>query len=148
MLTGFRWQHKGVALHDYELVTDVYLKYRAVSNCVCVCVCVCVCLWWYLSVTSGSCLRMSAEPMKMLSRWVNVHCTSNQMKMTESATDSLLCHDDTSSRKCPMYLDVMRFCSWTWLSSSVSMTSSSVRSRGTWVHWWGSYWNCIPACDR
>ena len=42
MLSGFRWQHKGVDLHDYELVTDVYLKYRAVSNCVCVCVSVVV----------------------------------------------------------------------------------------------------------
>ena len=118
---------------------SVMYTYRAVINCVCVCV-----ILSAQCVTSGSCERISSEPMKMLSRWVHVRCTSNQMEMTESATDSLLCHDDTSSRKWAMYLDDMRFCSCTWLSSSVSISSSSVRSRGTRVRWWGSYWNRIP----
>lgn len=116
---------------------SVMYTYRAVINCVYVILSV-------QCVTSGSCERISSEPMKILSRWVHVRCTSNQMEMTESATDSLLCHDDTSSRKWAMYLDDMRFCSCTWLSSSVSISSSSVRSRGTRVRWWGSYWNRIP----
>lgn len=91
---------------------------------------------------------MSSEPMKMLSRWVHVRWTSSQMEMTESATDSLLCHDDTSSMKWAMCLDDMRLCSWTWLSSSVSISSSSVRRRGTWVRWWVLYWSCIPGEGR
>lgn len=64
----------------------------------------------------------------MLSRWLQVRCTSNQMAMTESAVDSLCCQLVTSCRKCDRYLDIMRFCSCTWLSSSVSTSTSSVRS--------------------
>lgn len=90
-------------------------------------------------ITSGIWERMSSEPIKMLSRWVHVRCTSNQMEMTVSTTDSLFCHEDTSSRKWATYLDDMRFCSCTWLSSSISISSSSMHSSGTCVRWCSSY---------
>lgn len=64
--------------------------------------------------SSGSWLRISSEPIKILSKWDQVLCTSNQMEITESDTDSFFCHKETSSKKCPMYLDVMRFWSCTW----------------------------------
>ena len=91
---------------------------------------------------------MSSEPIKMLSRWVHVRCTSNQMEMTASATDSLFCHEDTSSRKWATYLDDIRFCSCTWLSSSISISSSSMHRSGTCVRWWGSYWKCLPVGNQ
>ena len=45
---------------------------------------------------SGSWARMSSEPMKMLSRWLQVLWTSNQTEMTESAVDSFCCQLVTS----------------------------------------------------
>lgn len=61
----------------------------------------------------GSWRRMSSELMKMLSRCIQVRCTSNHTVMTWSATLSRCCHSDTSLRKCATNLDVMRFCSCT-----------------------------------
>ena len=61
----------------------------------------------------------------MLSRWLQVLWTSNQMEMTESAVDSFCCQLVTSFRKWDRYLDIIRFCSCTWLSSSVSTSTSS-----------------------
>ena len=69
--------------------------------------------------SSGSWLRISSDPMKMLSRWDHVLCTSNQMVMTESAVESFFCHPETSSRKWAMYLDVIKFCSWTWINLKI-----------------------------
>ena len=63
--------------------------------------------------SSGSWLRMSSEPMKILSKWDQVRWTSNQMVMTESVVDSFFCQPDTSSKKWAMCLEVIRFCSWT-----------------------------------
>lgn len=140
MLAGLIWHRQGCGLEP-ECVQGLCLLSRRNELSVCVCT-------FIQCVTSGICERMSSEPMKMLSRCVHVRWTSNQMEMTASATDSLPCHEDTSSRKWAMCLEVMRFCSCTWLSSSVSISSSSERSRGTRVRWWGSYWNCMPGCER
>lgn len=63
------------------------------------------------SESSGSCFLMSSEPMKMLSRCDQVRCTSIQIVITMSAVESFFCHDDTSSRKYAMNLDVSMFCS-------------------------------------
>lgn len=59
--------------------------------------------------SSGSWARISSEPMKMLSRWLQVLWTSNQMEMTESAVDSFCCQLVTSFRKWDRYLDIIRF---------------------------------------
>lgn len=57
---------------------------------------------------------MSSDPIKILSKWDHVLCTSNQMEITESDTDSFFCHKETSSKKWPIYLDVIRFWSCTY----------------------------------
>jgi len=49
--------------------------------------------------------------------------------MTESVVERRFCQPDTSSKKCAMYFEVIKFCSWTWLSSSVSTNSSELRNR-------------------
>lgn len=82
-------------------------------------------MWSKRWLSSGSWARMSSEPTKMLSRWLHVRWTSNQMEMTASAVDSFCCQLVTSFRKWDRYLDVIRFCSCTWLSSSVSTSTSS-----------------------
>ena len=63
--------------------------------------------------SSGSCRRISSELIKIDSRWVQVRCTSNQIVMTWSATDSFCCQADTSFKKWAMNFDVMRFWSCT-----------------------------------
>ena len=65
--------------------------------------------------SSGSWVRISSDPMKILSKCDHVRCTSNQMVMTWSAVDSFFCHVDTSSKKCAMNLDVNMFWSCTWV---------------------------------
>lgn len=63
--------------------------------------------------SSGSWFLISSEPMKILSRWDQVLCTSIQIPITWSAVDNFFCHVDTSCRKWAMYLDVNMFCSCT-----------------------------------
>ena len=66
-----------------------------------------------LAESSGNWLRMSSDPIKILSKCDQVLCTSSQIPMTESAVDNFFCQEETSSRKCAIYFDVIRFCSWT-----------------------------------
>ena len=62
-----------------------------------------------LCESAGSCFRMSSEPMKMDSRWDQVRWTSNQSEITVSTTESFFCQEEISSRKNPMYLEVIMF---------------------------------------
>ena len=119
---------KSVSLHKKKDAINIRWKYR------------------YLALTlkstsmpsnrlesSGNWLRISSEPMKILSKWDQVLCTSNQIEITESDTDSFFCHKETSSKKCPMYLDVIRFWSCTWEKEILILDSSCTGNRERWT---------------
>lgn len=63
--------------------------------------------------SSGSWFLISSEPMKILSRWDHVLCTSIQIWITWSAVDSFFCQDDTSCKKWAMNFEDNMFCSCT-----------------------------------
>lgn len=71
--------------------------------------------------SSGNCILISSELMKIDSRWVHVRWTSNHMVITWSAWHNFVCHAETSSRKCAMNFDVIRFCSCTYNTTILLM---------------------------
>lgn len=67
-----------------------------------------------LSESSGNCLRISSELMKIDSKCIHVRCTSNQEFITWSAILNFCCQLETSSRKNATNLEVIKFCSCTF----------------------------------
>lgn len=65
--------------------------------------------------SSGSWWRMSSEPMKMLSRWAQVLCTSSHSNSTESARVSWACSSNTCPWKNAACLLCSNTCSCTWV---------------------------------
>ena len=86
---------------------------------------------------------MSSEPMKMLSRWDQVRCTSNQMMMTEPDGDASTRAAYHCKRSGSLPLQALG--RPTWLSSSVSMSSSLDLSSMTPVRLCLWLSNSIPA---
>jgi len=92
--------------------------------------------------SSGSCSRMSSEPMKMASSEHHWRCTSIQFSSTWRTPARRVFHDVICASKKPMKRLPIMFCSATSWSSSASMVADASLRMVTPVFLKGSYSSC------
>ena len=87
----------------------------------------------------------SSEPMKSVSRYAHLRCTSDIPASTSETQPSFFCQPTTSSSNCARYFDPIIPWTTIWFSSSVSKSSSFIFIRLTSESRWRSNSNSTTA---